>query len=145
MQGGDADGLWIGGVVDVLKDGRGGGNLSLGEKLVGAKQHGVQELLPQLGGDGFLGFWKDLLKTFDTTRWQRFWVYKTAKILNKLLKSLQKIAKENIHKIWMIPTEAEKLFDLFIKIYEAKYPKETKCLEKYRYVLLTFYDFPAKY
>jgi len=67
--------------------------------------------------------------------------------LNKLPKSLQKKAKENIHKIWMAPTkaEAEKSFDSFLKIYEAKYPGATKCLEKDRDVLLNFYDFPAEH
>ena len=41
--------------------------------------------------------------------------------------------------------EAEKAFDLFVKMYEAKYPKAVKCLEKDREVLLTFYDFPAEH
>ena len=41
--------------------------------------------------------------------------------------------------------EAQKHFDDFIKIYEAKYPKATKCLQKDRDVLLTFYDFPAEH
>ena len=40
--------------------------------------------------------------------------------------------------------EAEKHFDDFIKIYEAKYPKATECLKKDRDALLTFYDFPAE-
>ena len=49
--------------------------------------------------------------------------------------------------IWMAPEkdEAEKHFDDFIKIYEAKYPKATECLKKNRDALLTFYNFPAKH
>ena len=42
-------------------------------------------------------------------------------------------------------TKAEKAFDLFVKTYEAKYPKATECLSKDREVLLTFYDFPAEH
>jgi len=41
--------------------------------------------------------------------------------------------------------EAEKSFDAFIDIYEAKYPKAVECLKKDRDVLLTFYDFPAEH
>ncbi|MBW1790062.1 MAG: transposase, partial [Deltaproteobacteria bacterium] len=48
---------------------------------------------------------------------------------------------------WMAPdkAEAQKHFDDFISIYEAKYPKAAKCLQKDRDVLLTFYDFPAEH
>jgi len=51
------------------------------------------------------------------------------------------------HMIWMAPEkdEAEKQFDDFIKIYEAKYPKATECLKKDSDALLTFYDFPAEH
>ncbi len=115
--------------------------------LTDLKRRGLEKA-PELAiGDGSLGFWMALSKTFETTRWQRCWVHKTANILNKLPKSLQKTAKENIHKIWMAPTkaEAEKSFDSFLKIYEAKYPRATKCLEKDRDVLLNFYDFPAEH
>jgi len=37
-------------------------------------------------GDGALGFWKALRKTFPKTRHQRCWVHKTANVLNKLPK-----------------------------------------------------------
>jgi len=115
--------------------------------LIDLKRRGLEKA-PELAiGDGAMGFWKALSKTFDTTAWQRCWVHKTANILNKLPKSIQKTAKENIHKIWMAPTkkEAEKSFDAFIKIYEAKYPKAAGCLEKDHDVLLNFYDFPAEH
>ena len=80
-------------------------------------------------------------------RWQRCWVHKTANVLNKLPKSIQAKAKEKLHMIWMAPEkdEAEKHFDDFIKIYEAKYPKATECLKKDGDALLTFYDFPAEH
>lgn len=115
--------------------------------LVDLRRRGLLEA-PELAiGDGSLGFWKALAKTYDKTRWQRCWVHKTANILNKLPKSIQAKAKEKIHQIWMASNkeEAEKSFDAFIDIYEAKYPKAVECLKKDRDVLLTFYDFPAEH
>jgi len=98
-------------------------------------------------GDGALGFWKALPQVFPTTRGQRCWVHKTANVLDKLPKRLQREAKEKIHEIWMASTraDAEKAFDLFLKTYEAKYPKATECLAKDREKLLEFYDFPAEH
>lgn len=121
--------------------------LSWTEVLLDLKHRGLNEA-PQLAiGDGALGFWKALAKVYDTTRWQRCWVHKTANVLNKLPKSLQAKAKEKLHEIWMAPDKAEAQlhFDDFIQIYESKYPKATTCLEKDRDVLLTFYDFPAEH
>ena len=117
------------------------------EVLVDIKRRGLQ-IPPQLAiGDGSLGFWKALSKVYDTTRWQRCWVHKTANVLNNLPKSLQAKAKERLHQIWMADNKAEavKNFDAFIQTYEAKYPKATDCLKKDRDVLLTFYDFPAEH
>jgi putative transposase len=98
-------------------------------------------------GDGALGFWKALRRVYPTTREQRCWVHKTANVLDKLPKRLQPEAKEKIHNIWMAATraDADRAFDLFVAIYEAKYPKATECLAKDRDVLLAFYDFPAEH
>lgn len=121
--------------------------LSWSEVLLDLKHRGLKKA-PQLAiGDGALGFWKALEKVYATTRWQRCWVHNTSNVLNKLPKSLQAKAKEKLHQIWMAPdkAEAEHHFDDFIKIYEAKYPKATQCLEKDREALLNFYDFPAEH
>ena len=98
-------------------------------------------------GDGALGFWKALKQVYPTTREQRCWVHKTANVLDKLPKRLQSKAKDSIHQIWMAEKrqDAEAAFDLFLKTYEAKYPKATECLSKDRAELLTFYDFPAEH
>jgi putative transposase len=74
-------------------------------------------------------------------------VNKTANVLNKLPKSAQPKAKDALHQIWMAPTRNEVLraFDLFVKTYEAKYPKATACLVKDKDELLVFYDFPAEH
>jgi len=121
--------------------------LSWTELLMDVKHRGLTTP-PQLAiGDGALGFWKALTKVYHTTRWQRCWVHKTANIMNYLPKSLQAKAKANLQQIWMAPTkqEAQKSFDAFISLYEAKYPKATNCLTKDREVLLSFYDFPAEH
>jgi putative transposase len=121
--------------------------LSWTELLLDLKHRGLKAA-PELAiGDGALGFWKALAKVYHNTRWQRCWVHKTANVLNKLPKSLQAKAKEKLHQIWMAPdkAEAQNHFDDFISIYEDKYPKAAKCLQKDREILLTFYDFPAEH
>jgi putative transposase len=98
-------------------------------------------------GDGALGFWKALRQVYPKTREQRCWVHKTANVLDKLPKRLQPEAKQKLHDIWMADTRqhANQAFDLFLKTYEAKYPKAVECLAKDRDVLLAFYDFPAEH
>jgi putative transposase len=121
--------------------------LSWTELLLDLKQRGLT-IPPKLAiGDGALGFWKALSKVYHHTRWQRCWVHKTANVMNYVPKSLQARVKEKLQQIWMAPNkaEAQKSFDAFISLYEAKYPKATECLKKDREVLLTFYDFPAEH
>jgi transposase-like protein len=115
--------------------------------LLDVKSRGLK-VDPKLAiGDGALGFWKALPQIYPTTREQRCWVHKTANVLDKLPKRLQPEAKEKIHEIWMASTRAaaEKAFDLFLKTYEAKYPKAMQCLAKDREKLLEFYNFPAEH
>jgi putative transposase len=117
------------------------------ELLTDLQQRGLT-LAPQLAtGDGALGFWAGLRKVFPETREQRCWVHKTANVLNKLPKSVQPRAKEDLHEIWMADTreQAHKAFDAFLAKYQAKYEDACECLRKDRAVLLTFYDFPAEH
>jgi putative transposase len=121
--------------------------LSWTQVLLDIKSRGLKSG-PQLAvGDGALGFWAALSKVYDDCRWQRCWVHKTANVLNKLPKSLQAKAKSQLHQIWQADNkqEAERNFNNFIRLYEAKYPKAAQCLEKDRDALLTFYDFPAEH
>lgn len=130
-----------------LESGMRESELSWTEILLDLKHRGLKRV-PELAiGDGALGFWKALAKVYDKTRWQRCWVHKTANVLNKLPKSLQKKAKAALQEIWMAPTkdEAESQFDAFVSIYGGKYPKAAECLQKDRDALLTFYDFPAEH
>lgn len=115
--------------------------------LLDCKERGL-ETDPELAtADGALGFWKALPKVWPTTRGQRCWVHKTANVLDKLPKSQQPQAKKMICDIYMSATraEGEKAFDLFLRSFEAKYPKATACLEKDREASLAFYDFPAEH
>jgi len=130
-----------------LADGYRESEQSWKELLLDVKARGL-EIEPSLAiGDGALGFWKAMRQVWDMTREQRCWVHKTANVLDKLPKGAQPKAKAALHDIYRAATraEAEKAFDLFVKTYQAKYPKATECLVKDREVLLTFYDFPAEH
>ena len=117
------------------------------ELLLDLKARGLT-LDPELAiGDGALGFWKALPQVWPATRAQRCWCHKTANVLNNLPKGEQPRAKEALHQIWMAATrdDAHRAFDLFVKTYEAKYPKSVACMVKDKDALLAFYDFPAEH
>lgn len=114
--------------------------------LLDLKSRGLT-LAPKLSiGDGALGFWGALTEVYGETRHQRCWFHKMGNVLDKLPKSLQTQATKQLQEIWMSETrnKAYSAFDLFIKTYEAKYPKATECLQKDKEELLVFYDFPAE-
>jgi putative transposase len=116
------------------------------EVLLKLKSRGMN--VPELAiGDGAMGFWAALDEVYPETRQQRCWMHKTLNVLNCLPKSSQPKAKQALHNIWQAETKtnARKAFDLFIKTYEAKYPKATLCLQKDHAELMAFYDFPAKH
>jgi transposase-like protein len=98
-------------------------------------------------GDGSLGFWSAKEVVMPETKGQRCWVHKTANVLDKLPKCVQKQAKPMIHEIYMSPTKAlaDKAFDRFINVFGPKYPKAAECLSKDRESLLNFYAFPAEH
>ena len=130
-----------------IQDGHRESEQSWKELLLDVQARGLT-IEPKLAmGDGALGFWKAVRQVWPTTAEQRCWVHKTANVLDKLPKSVQPKAKEMLHEIYLAPSraEAEKAFDLFVRTYEAKYPKATECLVKDRQELLVFYDFPAEH
>ena len=117
------------------------------ELLAGLKARGLA-IAPQLAtGDGALGFWKALEEVFPTTRHQRCWVHKTVNVLDKLPKSVQPAAKQDLREIWQAPDRAtaEAAISTFAEKYAAKYEKAVTCLTKDRDALLAFYDFPAEH
>ncbi|MBU2743369.1 transposase, partial [Acidithiobacillus albertensis] len=66
---------------------------------------------------------------------------------NELPKAQQSKAKAALQEIWMAANRqaAEKALDVFVRNYQAKYPKAVAKLEKDRAELLAFYDFPAEH
>ncbi|MFV0297716.1 MAG: IS256 family transposase [Hyphomicrobiaceae bacterium] len=117
------------------------------ELLADLKARGLT-MAPKLAiGDGALGFWAALQEVFSVTRQQRCWVHKTANVLNKLPKAVQKKAKADLQEIWMAESRAaaNAAFDLFLDKYGKKYDKAAACLQKDRDALLAFYDFPAEH
>ena len=130
-----------------IQDGHRESEQSWKELLLDVQARGLT-IEPKLAiGDGALGFWKAVRQVWPTTAEQRCWVHKTANVLDKLPKSVQPKAKELLHEMYLAPSraEAEKAFDLFLRTYEAKYPKAAECLGKDRQELLAFYDFPAEH
>lgn len=130
-----------------IEDGYRESELSWRALLLDLKQRGLTEAPKLAVGDGALGFWKALQEVYGEARHQRCWVHKTANVLDKLPKTLQKSAKAHLHEIWMAETkkQANDAFELFLRCYAPKYPKAAACLEKDRQELLTFYDFPAEH
>lgn len=130
--------------IVAVEDGMRESTQSWRELLLDLKSRGMN--VPKLVvGDGAMGLWSALEEIYPEARQQRCWVHKTANVLNCFPKSAQPKAKDKLHDIWRAETkeEAQRAFDLFVKMYEAKYPKATECLEKDRKELLAFYDFPA--
>jgi transposase-like protein len=117
------------------------------ELLVGLKTRGLT-IAPELAvGDGALGFWKALEEVLPATRHQRCWVHKAVNVLNKLPKSLQANARQDLREIWLAPDRAtaEVAFATFTAKYAPKYDRAVACLVKDREALLTFFDFPAEH
>jgi putative transposase len=130
-----------------IQDGQRESEQSWKELLLDVQARGLT-IDPKLAiGDGALGFWKAVRQVWPEVKEQRCWVHKAANVLDKLPKGVQPKAKEMLHAIYQAPSRAaaEKAFDLFLRTYEAKYPKAAECLAKDRTELLTFYDFPAEH
>ncbi len=130
--------------IVAIEDGMRESTQSWRELLLDLKSRGMN--VPKLVvGDGAMGLWSALEEIYPDARQQRCWVHKTANVLNCFPKSAQPKAKDKLHDIWRAETKEQALraFDLFVEMYEAKYPKATECLEKDRKELLAFYDFPA--
>ena len=108
--------------------------------------HGRGEYARDEDGDGFCevhvntmeGFWSLL----------RSWLRPHRGLSqDKLPKSVQPAAKQDLREIWQAPDRAtaETAIATFAEKYGAKYEKAVTCLLKDRDALLTFYDFPAEH
>lgn len=111
------------------------------------KKRGLKSAPKLAVGDGALGFWGALTEAYGKTRHQRCWFHKMGNVLDKLPKSSLSKAKTLLQDIWMADTRenAYRAFEIFIDIYESKYPKAATCLQKDKEELLAFYDFPAEH
>lgn len=143
----------IGGTIDgrkevvAIADGERESKLSWQEILLDLKRRGLSYAPMVAVADGALGFWPALEEVFPATRHQRCWVHKTSNILNKLPKKLQQAARQQIQRIYTMPTKAEALNETrsFIRLYQSKYPAACACLERDLEPLLTYYDFPQEH
>lgn len=128
-----------------LSDGYRESEQSWTEILLELKARGLSKPPELFIGDGAMGFWKAKRKIMPDSREQRCWVHKTANILNCFPRRMKPKVKEDIHQMWMAETRetALKEYDLFVKKYEAKYPKAIQCLSKSKEELFTFYEFPS--
>jgi transposase-like protein len=128
-----------------LEDGYRESEQSWLELLLRIKAQGLVHAPELAVGDGALGCWKALRKTYPQTRHQRCRVHKTANVLNKLPKTVQPKVKQALHEIWMAPTRdaAYKAFDVTLATYSGKYLKAMECLEKDKEEMPAFYDFPS--
>jgi putative transposase len=117
------------------------------ELLVGLKARGLTIAPELVVGDGALGFWKALEEVFPATRHQRCWIHKAVNVLNKLPKSLQANARQDLREIWLAPDRAtaEAAIATFAAKYAPKYDRAVAGLVKDREALLAFYDFPAEH
>jgi len=117
------------------------------EVIESLKSRGLQDAPMLAIGDGALGFWKAVSKSWPETRHQRCWSHKSMNVLNKMPKASQDTAKSMLHDIWMAETReaAEKAYDLFVATYDAKLPRAVECLVKDKEEMLAFYDFPAEH
>ncbi|CAM5303639.1 Mutator family transposase OS=Streptomyces griseomycini OX=66895 GN=FHS37_007292 PE=3 SV=1 [Streptomyces griseomycini] len=98
-------------------------------------------------GDGALGFRKALAEVFPETREQRYWVHKTANVLDSLPKSAQPGTKKAIQDIYNAEDRdhAEAAITTFAQLYGAKFPKAANKITEDQDQLLTFYSFPAEH
>ena len=128
-----------------IDDGFRESKISWKDILLSLKDRGLKDGPKLAIGDGALGFWAALREVFPETGEQRCWVHKTANILDKLPKTLQPKAKNQIHEMYMAENKENALlsYERFIGIYTDKYPKAVNCLEKDKDRLFAFYDYPA--
>ena len=114
------------------------------ELLVDLKARGLSTAPDIAVGDGALGFWKALDEAFPSTRHQRCWQHKTLNVLDKLPKSVQPNAHQDLREIWLSENRAtaEAAMTTFAEKYAPKYDKAVECLIRDRDALLTFFDFP---
>ena len=97
--------------------------------------------------DGALGFQNAVDEIWGQMKIQRCWFHKTANILDKMPKCVQKKATQMIRDMHMADTResALKAYDKFIQTFAVKYEKAVENLKKDKDDLFRFYDYPAEH
>ena len=115
------------------------------DMMRGLKDQGLCHAPELVIADGAPGLWSAVKAEWPAAKHQRCWVHKTANVLSKLPKKVQKPAKSYLHQIWQADTKSNalKAYDQMEAVFGAKYPGAMTCLTKDREEMLTFYDFPA--
>ena len=129
-----------------VADGMRESELSWRELLLDLRKRGLEDGPYLATGDGALGFWNALCKVYPETRQQRCWVHKTANVLDKLPKAVQREAKHLILQIYLAASKEEAL-EAFARFEEqyARFEKAVNCLVKDKEETLAFYDFPREH
>ena len=111
------------------------------------KNQGLETAPELVIADGAPGFWSAVKAEWPVAKHQRCWVHKTANVLAKLPKKVQKPAKSYLHQIWQADTKSHALqaYGEMEAVFGDKYPGAMKCLEKDKDEMLAFYDFPARH
>lgn len=97
--------------------------------------------------DGALGFQNAVDEIWGQMKIQRCWFHKTANILDKMPKCVQKKATQMIRDMHMADTRenALKAYDKFMQTFAVKYEKAVENLRKDKDDLFRFYDYPAEH
>lgn len=117
------------------------------ELLSDIKGRGVS-VPPEIAvGDGTMGFWNALDRTFPGTKHQRCWVHKVKNVLNCFPKQMAPAVQSDLDDIQHAGArkEADAALTVFSEKYGVKYPKGVACLTKDQNAMLAFFDFPAEH
>lgn len=117
------------------------------EVLLDLKFRGLTKAPKLAVCDGALGFQNAVDEIWGQMKIQRCWFHKTANILDKMPKCVQKKATQMIRDMHMADTRenALKAYDKFMQTFAAKYEKAVENLRKDKDDLFRFYDYPAEH
>ena len=117
------------------------------EVLLDMKLRGLAKAPKLAICDGALGFQNAVDEIWGQMRIQLCWFHKTANILDKMPKCVQKKATQMIRDMHMADTRenALKAYDKFIQTFAVKYEKAVENLKKDKDDLFRFYDYPAEH
>ena len=117
------------------------------EVLLDLKFRGLTKAPKLAVCDGVLGFQNAVDEIWGQMKIQRCWFHKTANILDKMPKCVQKKATQMIRDMHMADTRenALKAYDKFIQTFAVKYEKAVENLKKDKDDLFRFYDYPAEH